>query len=67
VVEPGDNLWALAATRLASATGRTRADVPDDEIARYWTAVCDGNRARLVSGDPSVIFPGEVVTLPPVR
>lgn len=62
VVAPGDNLWVIAARHLAA----TRAEAPARaEVARYWHAVIDANRATLRSGDPSLIFPGEVVALPP--
>jgi resuscitation-promoting factor RpfA len=67
VVAPGDSLWELAAGRVALATARARADVGDAEIARYWLSVCDANTPTLRSGDPDLIFPGEVVTLPPAR
>lgn len=66
VVAPGDSLWELAARQLASASGRARTDVADAEIAPYWVAVCDRNRATLASGDPDLLFPGEVVTMPRV-
>jgi hypothetical protein len=66
VVAPGDDLWELAAGRLAATRGLTRADVGDAEVAPYWVAVCERNRAALASGDPNLIFPGEVVTLPAV-
>jgi hypothetical protein len=66
VVAPGDDLWALAAGRLAATRGIAPADVADAEIAPYWMAVCERNRAALASGDPNLIFPGEVVTLPAV-
>ena len=66
VVAPGDNLWELAARRIATATGRERADVTDAEIAPAWIALCDRNRATLRSGDPNLVFPGEVVVFPPV-
>jgi len=66
VVVPGDNLWLLAARRLARATGRDPASVPDAEVAPYWVRVCDVNRDRLASGDPNLVFPGEQVVLPPV-
>ncbi len=40
--------------------------LPDDAtIARYWQAVIAANRTTLRSGDPNLIFPGELVTLPP--
>jgi nucleoid-associated protein YgaU len=66
VVAPGDNLWELAARRLAAAGGRPRASVDAAAIAPYWATVCDRNRPTLASGDASLIYPGEVVVLPPV-
>ncbi len=66
IVAPGDNLWELSARRYAAATGRPRADVGDGEVAPYWRAVCEQNRATLASGDPDLIYPGEQVVLPPV-
>jgi hypothetical protein len=66
VVAPGDNLWLLAARRLAGATGRDPASVPDAEGAPDWVRVCDLNRVRLAAGDPNLGFPGEQVVLPPV-
>lgn len=65
-VQSGDSLWQLAAARVAEQTGRPRSALTDAEIARYWLVLCDANRAGLLSGDPNLIYPGEVVTLPPV-
>ena len=62
----GDNLWWIAARQLAAATGRDRASLSDEEIARYWVGVCEHNRPRLISGDVNLIYPGEVVELPAV-
>jgi nucleoid-associated protein YgaU len=62
VVVPGDNLWRIAATRLQQHHARPPSD---EEIAPYWRAVVDANRATLRSGDPNLIFPGELVALPP--
>jgi hypothetical protein len=62
-VRPGDNLWVIARAELIRTS---RAHPRDDAIARYWRLVIDANRATLRSGNPSVIFPGELVTLPPV-
>ncbi len=62
VVRPGDNLWLIARTSLANAPGRPPTDA---EVARYWRAVIAANRPTLRSGDPSLIFPGEIVALPP--
>jgi nucleoid-associated protein YgaU len=63
VVRAGDNLWVIARTALFDAS-HTQPD--DHDVARYWTLVIAVNRSTLRSGDPSLIFPGEVVTLPPV-
>lgn len=61
-VVPGENLWSIAAAHLAAARGQP---VGDPDIARYWVTVVDANRARLRSADPDLIYPGELVTLPP--
>jgi hypothetical protein len=66
VIAPGDDLWQLAARRIAGSSGRSPTDVPDHEVAPYWVRVCDANRSRLASGDPNLVFPGERVVLPPV-
>lgn len=63
VVQPGDHLWGIAEARLA------RLGVGDGtpsarDIAPYWARVIAANRATLRSGDPNLIFPGEVVVLP---
>ncbi|HEV7524242.1 MAG TPA: hypothetical protein VGP92_04715 [Acidimicrobiia bacterium] len=62
VVRPGDNLWLIARAALARADGARPAD---SETAHYWRAVVAANRSTLRSGDPSLIFVGEIVTLPP--
>lgn len=62
-VDPGDNLWLISERTLAGALGR---DPSEREIASYWRLVVDENRDRLRSGDPDLIYPGEVVVLPPL-
>jgi hypothetical protein len=64
VVVPGDSLWSIAAAHLAAVAGRV--EPSDAEITRYWVEVCAVNRARLRSGNLDLIFPGEVVDLPPI-
>lgn len=61
VVESGDHLWKISQTHLDRVLGRrARAE----EVAPYWVAVIDANRDRIRSGDPDLIYPGEVITLP---
>jgi uncharacterized membrane protein YgcG len=65
-VERGDNLWAIARDRLAEVSGRRSVELSDREVAAYWATVVEANRGRLRSRDPDLIYPGEVVELPPV-
>lgn len=60
IVERGDHLWKISARHLGS-------DVSNDEIAPYWREVVDVNTPNLRSGDPDLIFPGEIVTMPSTR
>lgn len=62
VVVAGDNLWTIAAA--AMANGAPQPTHPAD-VASYWLQVIEANRSRLRSGDPDLIFPGEVIVLPP--
>lgn len=61
VVEPGDHLWRISQTHLDRALDRP---ARPEEVDPYWRAVIDANREQLVSGDPDLIYPGEVVRLP---
>ena len=62
IVTEGDHLWALAERRVSSVLGRPAAD---HEIAPYWRQVISSN-PELRSGDPDLIYPGEVIVLPPM-
>jgi nucleoid-associated protein YgaU len=61
VVEPGDHLWKISASHLRQQLHR---DADDAEIWPYWREVIAANVAGLRSGDPDLIFPGEVIALP---
>lgn len=63
VVEAGDHLWKISESRLDDILRRRPTDA---EVSPYWREVIDVNRATLRSGDPDLIYPGEVVVLPPM-
>ena len=63
VVQSGDHLWKISATHLADTFGREPVSA---EMAPYWVDVIEENRATLRSGDPDLIYPGEVVELPAI-
>lgn len=63
VVAPGDHLWKLAADRVGAALGRAPTEA---DVAPYWVRVVEANRDRIRSGDPDLIFPGEVIVLPEI-
>lgn len=64
-VTRGEHLWSIAAARVSSATGKPPTDVSPAEIAPYWLRVVELNRHRLRSGNPNLVYSGEVVELPP--
>ena len=59
----GDNLWLIARAALVT---REPGTVDDASIARYWRRMIAANVATLQSRDPNLIYPGEVVALPPI-
>jgi hypothetical protein len=63
----GDNLWTIARDHIAAVTNRRSSDLSDHEIATYWLRVIAVNRAALRSGNPDLIFPGELIMLPPLN
>lgn len=62
VVEPGDHLWKISETHLEGLLERP---AQTEEIDLYWRVVIETNQGGLMSGDPDLIYPGEVITLPP--
>ncbi|MBL8778304.1 MAG: LysM peptidoglycan-binding domain-containing protein [Acidimicrobiales bacterium] len=63
VVERGDNFWSIAEDRLEGDLGR---EVGDPEVLPYWGEVVAANRARYAElVDVDLIYPGQVVVLPP--
>lgn len=59
-VVPGDHLWRIAEDALASAWGRAPGD---SEIDPFWRQVIAANPGI---ADPDLIFPGQLVVVPPV-
>jgi LysM domain len=65
-VVPGDNLWTIAAQHLVHELDVRASHLSNRRIAIYWLKVVSANRDSLRSGDPDLIYPGEVVKLPPI-
>jgi hypothetical protein len=65
-VAPGEHLWSIAATHIATSTGRATRHLTAAEIAPYWSRLVDMNRQRLRSGNQNLVYPGEVLDLPPL-
>ncbi len=64
VVVRGENFWMIAADHLSHRFGRPAST---SEVARYWVRVVELNAETIRSGDPDLIYPDEVVELPPVE
>jgi hypothetical protein len=65
-VTGGEHLWSIAAGQVATATGKPQADLSPADVAPYWLRLVELNRHRLRSGNPNLVYPGEVVELPPL-
>lgn len=57
VVVEGDHLWKISARHLGK-------EAEIEQIAPYWREVVETNTPHLRSGDPDLIYPGEIVQLP---
>jgi hypothetical protein len=62
-VAAGESFWSIAEEVLADAWGRPPTDA---EIDPYWRRLIAANRDRITSGNPDLIFPGQVFDLPAV-
>ena len=58
-VRPGDHLWKISERHLG-------VHAPEQRVAPYWLEVIEVNEPHLRSGNPDLIYPGEVVRLPAV-
>ena len=61
VVVAGDNLWRVAANQIREAG---RGEATEAMVVMYWRQLIDANVGSLRSGDPNLIYPGEILTLP---
>lgn len=61
-VRSGDNLWAISRRHLGGLLGRRPVNA---DVARYWRKVVAHNGPALISGNPDLIYPGELIELPP--
>jgi nucleoid-associated protein YgaU len=60
-VEPGESFWSIATAVLADRWGRMPSD---GEVGPYWRALVQANSDRLVTGDPDLLYAGQVLVLP---
>jgi hypothetical protein len=65
-VMAGEHLWSIAAATLAARTGRLVEALAPADIAPFWVRLVERNRARVRSGNPSLVYPGEVLEVPPL-
>lgn len=63
-VVAGENLWTISESHLKAALPDR--DIGASEIAVYWRRVIDANSPMLRSGDPNLIYPGELILLPAI-
>jgi nucleoid-associated protein YgaU len=61
VVQPGDHFWKISEHHLENELDRPPSDT---EVGPYWRKTIETNVASLRSGDPDLIYPGEVIVLP---
>jgi hypothetical protein len=60
-VSAGDSFWSIADEVLGEHLGRPPTDV---EVAPYWRTLIDANRDNLLTADPNLLVPGQVLTVP---
>lgn len=65
MVTAGEHLWSIAAATVAARTGRSVPDLAPADVAPFWVRLVERNRDHVRSGNPSLVYPGEVLELPP--
>ena len=63
-VQSGDNLWLIAEQHLTAEQGAYPAAAAH---SAYWHRLVAANESTLRSGDPNLIYPGEIITLPAIE
>lgn len=68
VTVAGDNYWDQAASALAQVKGVPVNELRNSEVTAYWSEMITASQAAggNSSGDPNLIFPGEVQVFPAV-
>jgi hypothetical protein len=62
-VAAGDDFWSVAEAVLSRSSGTP---VPASAVGPYWARLVAANRSRLPRpDDPSLLFPGDVLVVPP--
>ena len=62
-IQPGEHFWSVAERVLTSAWGRAPSE---SEVDPYWRTLVGANTEVLRDrGNPDLLFPGQVITLPP--
>ncbi len=64
VVEPGESFWLIAERLVAERRGSTTEALGPADVRETWVELVEANRATIRSGNPNLIYPGEVLTLP---
>ena len=59
LVQPGDNLWGIAANTVFERTGHTEPKA----VTQYWLDLIETNSETL-NGKPDLIHPGQIIHLP---
>lgn len=62
-VSRGDSLWRIAEDHIETVVGE---GLSSRQISQYWRSLIELNVGRLRSGDPDLIYPGEVIALPEI-
>ena len=63
-VARGDNLWSIADGWVRQQTTQ---EITDADVTPYWRSLIAANLRTLRSGDPNLIYPGEILQLPAVE